>query len=267
MTFPTDLPTHDDFAPGETLSEAGHSTKHNATFDELEALEAKVGANSSAVTTSHDYKLSGVAGTDKAVSKTGTETLTNKTLTSPVITDKSSTGTDSGAETLSNKTLTAPTISDFTNANHDHGDADDGGAILVTGIANPYKFRAYRNAAWTTPNGAVAKVALDVETYDPNNNFSGGTYTVPVTGYYLISACVGVIAATSTVLAYIYKNGALVSTGSRADGVSGAHRANVVDILSLVAGDTIELYCYTSTAVAGSYGQSEVYISGHLFST
>ena len=29
--------------------------------------------------------MSGVTGTDKAVSKTGTETLTNKTLTTPVI--------------------------------------------------------------------------------------------------------------------------------------------------------------------------------------
>lgn len=40
----------------------------------------------------------------------GTETLTNKTLTSPVITNPSTTGTDSGAETLTNKTLTSPVI-------------------------------------------------------------------------------------------------------------------------------------------------------------
>ena len=44
------------------------------------ALENKVGVNSSAVTTSHDYKLSGVATADKAVSLTGAEVLTNKTL-------------------------------------------------------------------------------------------------------------------------------------------------------------------------------------------
>ncbi|MFA5990484.1 MAG: hypothetical protein WC803_12885 [Sphingomonas sp.] len=57
----------------------------NDLNDAVEALEAKVGIDSSAVTTSHDYKLSGVTGSDKAVSKTGTETLTNKTLTTPVI--------------------------------------------------------------------------------------------------------------------------------------------------------------------------------------
>jgi len=47
------------------------------------ALETKVGVDSSAVTSSHDYKLSEV--TDKAVGKTATQTLTNKTLTSPVV--------------------------------------------------------------------------------------------------------------------------------------------------------------------------------------
>lgn len=62
-----------------------HDVQHSNANDAIEALEAKVGADGSAVTTSHDYKLSGVTGSDKAVSKTGTETLTNKTLTSPVI--------------------------------------------------------------------------------------------------------------------------------------------------------------------------------------
>lgn len=34
-------------------------------------------------------------------------------------------------QTLTNKTLTAPIIADFTNAAHDHGDADDGGTLVV----------------------------------------------------------------------------------------------------------------------------------------
>ena len=46
----------------------------------LNNLEAKVGIDSSAVTTSHDYKLSGVTGSDKAASKAGSETITNKTI-------------------------------------------------------------------------------------------------------------------------------------------------------------------------------------------
>lgn len=66
-----------------------HVTAHQNIQDAIEAIEAKVGVDGSAVNTSLDYKLSGVATGDKAVSKTGTETLTNKTLTSPTITSPS----------------------------------------------------------------------------------------------------------------------------------------------------------------------------------
>lgn len=69
----------------DKLNNPSHSTQHANINDALEALEAKVGVNSSAVTTSHDYKLGEVTGTDKAVGKTATQTLTNKTLTSPTL--------------------------------------------------------------------------------------------------------------------------------------------------------------------------------------
>lgn len=89
--FPSSLDT---FTNPSASSEVGvevggrtHSEFHSDNNDAIEALEAKVGADSSAVTTSHDYKLSGVATGDKAVSLTGTETLTNKTLTAPKFAD------------------------------------------------------------------------------------------------------------------------------------------------------------------------------------
>lgn len=89
ITFPTSLDSLTNPAPTDLLENAtlalDHDQQHSNVNDAVEALEAKVGANSSAVTTSHDYKLSGVTSSDKAVSKTGSETLTNKTLTSPVI--------------------------------------------------------------------------------------------------------------------------------------------------------------------------------------
>ena len=68
-----------------TKLSTNHVTAHQNIQDAIEAIEAKVGADSSAVTTSHDYKLSEVTSTDKAVGKTATQTLTNKTLTSPVV--------------------------------------------------------------------------------------------------------------------------------------------------------------------------------------
>jgi hypothetical protein len=111
MAFPTTKTIITSMPGSSTLAAAGHSTRHNNEIKPaIEALEDKVGLDGSAVTTSHDYKLSGVTGTDKSVSKAGTETLTNKTLTSPTITNKTSTGTDNGTETLVNKTLTSPII-------------------------------------------------------------------------------------------------------------------------------------------------------------
>lgn len=86
VQFPTNLDDFTNPATSDTLDSPSHAGQHTDANDAIEALEAKVGKNSSAVTTSHDYKLSGVTGTDKAVSKTGTEVLTNKTLTSPVLT-------------------------------------------------------------------------------------------------------------------------------------------------------------------------------------
>lgn len=85
--FPTSLQDLDATrgSSGDRLNSPDHPTHHALEDDTVEALQAKVGADSSAIATSHDYKLGNVTGTDKAVSLTGTETLTNKTLTSPKI--------------------------------------------------------------------------------------------------------------------------------------------------------------------------------------
>lgn len=85
--FPTTLDSSTTI-PAEgasTVLATNHVTAHQNIQDAIEAIEAKIGVDSSAVTTSHDYKLSEVTSTDKAVGKTATQTLTNKTLTSPVI--------------------------------------------------------------------------------------------------------------------------------------------------------------------------------------
>ncbi len=65
--------------------ELDHDYQHSTVNDTIEALQDKVGMDGSAVTTSHDYKLGEVTGSDKAVGKTATQTLTNKTLTSPQV--------------------------------------------------------------------------------------------------------------------------------------------------------------------------------------
>lgn len=90
-----------------------HVIAHQNLQDAVEAIEAKVGANSSAVTTSHDYKLSGVTGTDKAMSRTGVETALNKTFTSPTITGATMTTSTVNGVTLT----TAGSATDYLAAN------------------------------------------------------------------------------------------------------------------------------------------------------
>lgn len=76
--YPTSLDTLTNPTSADKVDTVDHAAQHANSNDAIEALEAKVGADSSAVTTSHDYKLSGVTGSDKAASLTGSETLTNK---------------------------------------------------------------------------------------------------------------------------------------------------------------------------------------------
>lgn len=156
----------------KTLTGVNHPDLHNATSTIVEALQDKVGINSDTNVNSHDFKLSETPSGDKAVSKTATQTITNKTLTSPTINggtinnpniaNATSTGTDNGTETLGNKTLTSPTITNLTNANHDHSDASKGGLINEGGIN--FQDTTVNNAS-TTKHGFLRKLTGVVTDY------------------------------------------------------------------------------------------------------
>lgn len=121
MAYPSTLtPTLKSDWADTTPVKTTHPLEHNEVALDVEALKAKVGVNSSAVNTTVDFKLSGVATGDKAVSKTGTETLTNKTLTGPSITTP---------------TITVPVIADFSSANHNHQNSAGGGTLAEAALA------------------------------------------------------------------------------------------------------------------------------------
>lgn len=89
INYPTSLDTLSNPSAIDTLNNVTtpHATQHGNLNDIVEALEAKVGINSSAVTTSHDYKLSAVTSTAKALtSGTSTQSVTNLTLVTPTLT-------------------------------------------------------------------------------------------------------------------------------------------------------------------------------------
>ena len=55
--FPTSLDALTNPTSGQALNFPSHSVQHANSNDAIEALQAKVGVNSSAVTTSLDYKM------------------------------------------------------------------------------------------------------------------------------------------------------------------------------------------------------------------
>lgn len=108
--------------------------------EEVAAMQTKIGVDSSAVNTSHDYKLSGVATGDKAMSLTGSETGTNKTFTNVILN-----GTVSGTGVL---------------------DEDDMASDSATKVPTQQSVKAYVDAevAAATPD---TWVPVNVATYVP----------------------------------------------------------------------------------------------------
>lgn len=56
-SFPTSVPSFTNPSGTDYLNSPAHATQHSSANDEIVALATKVGANSSATSTSHDYKL------------------------------------------------------------------------------------------------------------------------------------------------------------------------------------------------------------------
>lgn len=116
MAYPTDLnPTLKTDWANNTPVEDTHPDEHNNVALDVTALKAKVGADGSAVTTSHDYKLGEVTSTDRAVGKTATQILTNKTLTSPVLTTPRLANGGYIADANGNELIEATTTASATN--------------------------------------------------------------------------------------------------------------------------------------------------------
>jgi hypothetical protein len=123
-------------------------------------------------------------------------------------------------------------------------------ATSTTSISNPYKFAAYNAVDQTgVVNGALTNLTLGTEEFDTNNNFTGGTYTAPVTGFYMLTGTVSMTGSAGLILGSIgfdiQKNGAttiLQSTMSYDNNTTyDAIACATSGIVSLTAGNTIRL--------------------------
>jgi len=108
-------------------------------------------------------------------------------------------------DTLTNKTLTTPTIGSFTNATHDHEDAAGGGqvtatdALDATGTPTASNFLRGDNT-WATPAGSGDMVLADVQTVTGAKTFADNAFLIQnpaITFEYLFQG--GAIVADRTI--------------------------------------------------------------------
>lgn len=125
-----------DSFPTHSTGDVIQASFDNNEQDALVALETKVGVNGSAVSTTHDYKLSGVLGTDKAASLAGSEALTNKSVNG--VTLSTSAGSTNFLQGDGNYgALTVPDASYSTKGKVEFlTDAATSGITVSSGVAN-----------------------------------------------------------------------------------------------------------------------------------
>lgn len=185
--FPGDFDSLTNPLPTDQENVVSHASQHQNSNDSIEALEVKVGKNSDTNTASHDYKLSSVTGSDKAVGRTATQTLTGKTIDGDdntiqdlalttlktILADASkflvrdSSGVvvsntksvpngdvvgTSDTQTLSSKSLVQPYIGNFQSAQHNHSSESQGGLLpagsLGVGSVQPNNLQNGTGTSW-----------------------------------------------------------------------------------------------------------------------
>lgn len=137
-------------------------------------------------------------------------------------------------------------------------------------INNPVKFSVYRNAALSSIAN-FAKVNLDSKLYDTSSNFDATTnfrFTAPYNGFYHFDGGASTGSGSQLWIASLFKNGSEFTRGSKGSGNGSGVGSAVSDTIQLIAGDYIELWVYSSVALAMEVGSvaPHPFLSGYLVS-
>lgn len=189
-----------------------------------------------------------VTGGDISLTGSGSNTYTFPASTDTLVGRASS-------DTLTNKIITSTT-----------------NTVSAATFTNPYKFRIYRNAAFTTGSATFTQIPFDTKQFDTSNNTSTSTgkFTAPVSGYYQFNASVRLALPSANIIiqSSIFINGSAASNGQLYEHTAQSDEsATVGDMLQLTAGDLVDIRLYTGAAYALSLpGPVYCYFSGYLVS-
>lgn len=193
---------------------------------------------------------------------------------------------NSAIATLTNKTLTTPIINTNINFSGVGGiiqvggvDVVSVGSTVVTGtstatlVGNGPAFSATASGTITLTSSATTKILLAVENYDTNNNFVSSTFTPTVAGYYHFEGQVDFSIATTAapMFVYVYKNGSGGTLVKQVREISSAALAKTVtvsgEVLMNGTTDTLELYAMQSSGANQGVVVANTSFSGFLART
>ena len=146
--YPTTKDVFTNPAATDKVSVVSHADQHANANDAIEALQTKVGIDGSAVTSTHDYKLSDITGTDKAIADSEYDAKmtvldTADTQNVKITTDQ----TVAGVKTFSSSPIVPTPTTDFQTSTKKY--VDDATAGAGGGYANGIATRNMTTASGT----------------------------------------------------------------------------------------------------------------------
>jgi hypothetical protein len=134
------------------------------------------------------------------------------------------------------------------------GDTGPQGPQGIPGGVGNTAARAYRTATFAVPQGAWTKIPVDTVASDPGGHIVGGSYVCPSAGMYHVDVNVALnTGAAAGAGAACYRNGVQVFKSILGQSASPANTAGAMasGVVSCQAGDTLEVWAYTSASGLG----------------
>jgi len=135
-------------------------------------------------------------------------------------------------------------------------------------VGNGPAFSAYATAAQTIGAGVQAKVVLNAEEFDTNNNFDSTTtyrFTPTVAGYYMFNGAFFSNLSGSRINLTLFKNNNEFKRLVDSNLASSVYQMSGSAVIYLNGStDYVELFVYTSTGLTSLGGGSLTYLNGAL---